>query len=297
MNIDYGKLITDTLRISWKNKSFWGILALPVLISFALMPVMFFFLTFFEEEQVSETNALVVVIFFLLTAIIVFASIVFHVYAISAVSLGVVRAEKNEGSLKFIDLLQDSRVYFWRQLGVFLIIQLSIGLIFAIFFAFVSVATLVTMGLATFCLQPIMILLTPLSFLVLAVLEASHTAVINEDLSSWDAIKRGLAVVREHIWKYILITFIVYFGITIISSILMLPMFVPIMGLAIFSESGGDMNNSPLIGILILFICTFIPIMTVLSAFSQVLLKTSLDLTYLRLTRKAENQVIFSEMK
>ena len=284
-------------QISWKHKSFWGILALPILVSFAMLPVMFLFLTFFEENQTSELNALIVIGFFSLTLISVAIFMVLQVFALSAVTLGIVRAERGEGSLKFIDLLQDSREYFWRQLGVFLIIQLSVGLMFTIFFAFLFAATMVTMGLASICLQPIVILLTPLSFLLIAVLEAAHVAVITENLSSWDAIKHGLEIVREHIWKYVLITIIVYFGVTIISSILMFPMFVPLMGLAIFSESAGDIGNSPIMGVFVLFICTFFPIMTLLSVFSQVLLKTSLGLTYLRLTRKAKNQVIFSEAK
>jgi hypothetical protein len=154
---------------------------------------------------------------------------------------------------------------------------------------------MVTMGMASLCLQPVIILLTPLSFLLIAVLEAAHTAVITESLSSWNAIKHGSQIVREHIWKYMIITAIIYFGITILSSFLMFPMFIPLMGFAIFSESINEIRNTPIMAILILFLCAFFPISAFISAISQVLLKTSLGLTYLRLTHKAENQVIFNE--
>ena len=133
MNFDYGNILTRTFQITWKHKVFWGILALPMLVSFAIFPVMFLFLFFFDESQVSEINALITLGFFVLTFIIVIAFTALQVFALSAVTLGIVRVERGEGSLKFIDLLQDSREYFWRQLGVFLIVQLSVGLIFSAF--------------------------------------------------------------------------------------------------------------------------------------------------------------------
>ncbi|MBX3036671.1 MAG: hypothetical protein KF758_07140 [Anaerolineales bacterium] len=291
MNFDYGNILTRTFQTTWKHKVFWGILTIPMLISFAMFPVMFLFLYFFEENQTSEINALVTLGFFFFTFIIVIAFTVLQVFALSAVTLGIVRAERGEGSLRFMDLLQDSREYFWKQLGVFLIIQLSIGLIFTVFFAFVFAATMVTMGMAALCLQPLIILLTPLSFTAIGVLEAAHTAVITENLSAWDAVKRGFEIVREHLWKYLILTVIIYFGITIISSFLMFPMFIPLMGFPIFAESGNEM----LMGVTALFTCIFFPVMILISVISQVLLKVSLALTYLRLTHKGENQVIFSE--
>ncbi|MBL8051555.1 MAG: hypothetical protein JNM46_10070 [Anaerolineales bacterium] len=295
MNFDYGNILTRTFQITWKYKVFWGILTIPMLISFAIFPVMFLFLFFFEENQTSEMNALITVLFFAFFFLIIVVSTILQVFALSAVTLGIVRVERGEGSLKFIDLLQDSREYFWRQLGVFLIVQLSVGLIFTIFFAFVFAATMVTMGLASICLQPLFILITPLSFLMIGVLEAAHTAVITENLSAWDAVKRGAEIVRDHVWKYIILTIIIYFGITIISSFLMFPMFIPLMGFPIFAESGGDFVNSPLMVVTILFLCIFFPIMAFISAISQTLLKTALDLTYLHLTHKGENQVIVNQ--
>jgi hypothetical protein len=132
-------------------------------------------------------------------------------------------------------------------------------------------------------------------FLVIGVLEAAHTSVVTENLSAWDAVKRGFEIVREHFWKYVILTAIIYFGITLISSFLMFPMFIPMMVFPIFAESGSEMNNLPLFGILGLFLCIFFPVMAFISAISQTILKTCLDLTYLRLTHKGENQVIFSE--
>ena len=294
MNFDYGNILTRTFQITWKHKVFWGILTLPMLVSFALFPFMFAFI-FFIEENPSEMNNLFLVGFFILFILLILISTILQIFAVSAVTLGIVRVERDEGSVKFMDLLNDSREYFWRQLGVFLIVQLSVGAIFAAFFAFVFAATMVTMGLASLCLQPIIILMTPLSFLMIGVLEAAHTAVITENLNAWDAVKRGINVVREHIWKYIILTLIVYFGVSILSVFLIFPMFIPMMAFPILAESGNEIGNFPMMGIIIIFLCIFFPIMAFVSAISQTLLKTSLDLTYLRLTQKGENQVIVSE--
>jgi hypothetical protein len=294
MNFDYGNILTRTLQISWKHKSFWGILALPIVISFAIFPVMFGFIFFIEENPTSDVSSILFIGFFAVFVILTLVSIVFQIFGFSAVSLGIVRAEKDEGSLRFMDLLQDSRKYFWRQFRVFLIVQLSIGLIFTLFLVFVFVSSIVTMGLASFCLQPIMILLTPLMFLVLGVLEAAHTAVITENLSAWDAVKRGFEIVRQHIWKYIILTIIIYFGVMILSSIITFPMIIPFMAFPFFMESGIEMTNPAIISIMVLFTCIFFPVMALFSGISQTILKTSLTLTYLRLTQKDENRVIVS---
>ncbi|HCR72616.1 MAG TPA: hypothetical protein DIW23_14325 [Anaerolineae bacterium] len=288
MNFDYGNILTSTFQITWKHKVFWGILTIPMLFSFVIFPIAFLYVYFFEEAQTPEISALIVIIYFVLVFAITIISTILQIFALSAVTLGIVRVEKGEGSLKFIDLLQDSRAYFWRQLGVFVIIQFSVGLIFAIFLGFVFAATMVTMGLASLCLQPIMLLLTPFMFLVIGVLEAAHTAVITENLNAWDAVKRGFEIVRDHIWKYIIITVIVYFGVTLIFSFLMFPMFIPLMVFPIFSETGSEI----LIWVSVVFACIFFPIMAFISAISQTLLKTALDLTYIRLTHKGENQVM-----
>lgn len=291
MNFDYGNLLTRTFQITWKHKVLWAILALPMLVSFTAFPFMFVYI-FALDGSVDESTSMILGIagmaFFIILSLV---STVLYVASSSAVTLGVIRIERSDGSLNFMDLLKDGFEYFWRQLGVFLIVQLSIGAVFVVFFACMFASTMVTMGMASICFQPIIILLTPLMFLVMGVLEAAHTAVINENLGSMDAVKRGLSVVREHVWKYVILTLIIYVGTSIISSILMLPIFFPIFFFAFGIESNPDLSNQfPLI--MGLFLCIFFPLMTAYSVISQTLMKTSLTLTYLRLTQQTEDRVI-----
>lgn len=291
MNFDYGNLLTRTFQITWKHKVLWAILALPMLVSFTAFPFMFVYI-FALDGSVDESASMILGIagmaFFIILSLV---STVLYVASSSAVTLGVIRIERGDGSLNFMDLLKDGFEYFWRQLGVFLIVQLSIGAVFVVFFACMFASTMVTMGMASICFQPIIILLTPLMFLVMGVLEAAHTAVINENLGSMDAVKRGLSVVREHVWKYVILTLIIYVGTSIISSILMLPMFFPIFFFAFGIESNLDLSNQfPLV--MAIFLCIFFPLMTAYSVISQTLMKTSLTLTYLRLTQQTEDRVI-----
>lgn len=297
MNFDYGNILTRTLQISWKHKSLWGILALPIIISFVIFPFMFGFIYLMDLDLSEGVTTAITIAYFVFIVVFVVALIGVQVLTLSSVNLGILRVEKNEGSLKFTDLLKDSIPYFWRQLGVMLIIQLSIGLVFTIFFAFVFLTSIVTMGMATLCLQPIMILLTPLMFLVVGVLEAAHTAIFQEDIQAWDAVKRGINMVREHIWKYVIITIVVYFGFTILSSLIFVPLMVPMMLFVGFIESGAEIANQIAL-VSIGLTCLIFPVMVLFSVFTQLLMKVSLTLTYLRLSppqQKSENEVIFSE--
>ena len=298
MYFDYGDILTRAWQITWKHKVFWGLLALPMGLSILTFPFIFAFLPIVDGNLYETASVILTfagVIFIILLSI---ASFGLYVISTTSVTLGIVRAERGEGSLSFMGLLKDGLNYFWPQLGALLIVQLSIGAIFSLFFGFVFASTMVTMGMAAICLQPIIILLTPLMFLMVAVIEAAQTAVISEELGAVDALKRALQVVRGHIWKYIIIALIVYFGSTIISSLLTFPLFIPFFFFPFFIESGGQMSNQFLLIFGILFTCIFFPFMTLISVFTQTLMKASLDLTYLRLTdsrQKTENQVIFSE--
>ncbi len=290
MNFDYGTILTSALQITWKRKVFWALLTLPMLLLFAVLPFMFVFL-FFVDGNISDSASLVLggawTLFIILLSI---AGMVLHVIASSSVALGIVRLERGEGSLGFVDLLRDGFAYFWRELGVTLIVQLTFGLVFTAIFACMFVSTMVTIGMAAICWQPVILLMTPLMYLVMGVLESAYMAVIADDLGPVDAVKCALQIVREHIWKYIAISLIVYFGGMIVSSVILFPLFIPLFFLPFLLESGGKMDSQLFMAIAILFSCIFTPVMTLFSVVLQTLIKTTLGITYLRLTRPAEGR-------
>ncbi len=290
MNFDYGNIFTRAFQITWKHKSFWLLLMIPVLISFLIFsgfaaPV---FLLEGNEDMLGLAFAIWGIVLLLGMAL----SFVAGTAGATSVTLGILRAERGEGSTSLMDLIRDGLPYFGRALGATLIVQLTVGAVFTVFFLCMTALSLVTMGLASLFLQPIMILMTPLSFLMIAVMYAAIVAVIDEGLGAWEAVKRAVQVVREHVWKFVLISLIIYFGITILTSFLMVPVMIPAMAGPIFMETGMDMNGTTFALIFIPFICLFFIAMSLFSGVSGTFMAAAMEIAYLRL--RPSTDVVFA---
>jgi hypothetical protein len=293
MNFDLGNVLTRALQITWKHKVLWLLHALPMLLSFAVFPL-FMIPVFFLDERgglnMPGAWALTFTIgLSVLSLIVIIAAFMLNVFIMSATTLGVIRAEQGTGSLALRDLLTDCRQYFGRILGVMAIISLTIGLVFFVFFMLAFVLILVTMGMAAICLQPVLIIISPLSFLMIGMLEAALTAVVTEDMHAVEAVKRGWKIVKENIWKYIVLTIIIYFGSSILMGVLIFPIMLPFFSLSFFIASAA--SSSPehfdprIMGAVSLgFMCLFVPVMAALQGVITTFMKSALDITYLRLT-------------
>ena len=292
MSFDYSSILTRAGQITWKHKSIWGLLALPMVIAFLpfmLFSIFFLIVMTITKGDVPDFIYFSLALIFLLTIVIsTIVNYAVRTVSSSAATLGIVRGERGEGSTKFMDLLRDGLPYFWRILGLMLVVNLTIGLVFTIFSMLAFMLIVVTIGMASFCIQPIMILLTPMMFLMIGVLEAAQIAIILENMSVMDAIKHALQVVRTHVWKYVIITLIVYFGSMILTSIVITPLMMPLFILPVLLEFGQEISMQSMALISVLFFCIFFPIMILISSLLGVFMKTSLNLTYLRLTSPAE---------
>ncbi|MCE9645453.1 MAG: hypothetical protein K8S20_05580 [Chloroflexi bacterium] len=296
MNFDYGSVLTRAGQITWRCKSIWGLLLLPMLAG--SLPFLLF-LAFLapvimkaDADISSAAYNFLGVVFLIIFAVFTPVNYGLRALASSAATLGVVRAERGEGSTQFMDLLRDGLPYFWRTLGVMLIVNLTIGLAFFVFSMLAFALILVTIGMASICLQPIMILLTPLSFLMVAFMESAQLAVIVDDMHVTDAIKSAFQRVRAHVWKYILLMLIVYLVSSILTSFIVTPLMLPIFFVPFLLESGRQIGTQSL-----LFSCIFLPLMILISTTIGVFMKITLDLTSLRLAQKTENQVIFNKLQ
>lgn len=292
MNFDYGNILTRSLQITWKHKSFWLFMMFPMLVA-SVMFIAFAAPVFFLSEN-DEMIGLALIgwlgVLFLGTIV----NLIVSTAGSTSLTLGILRVERGEGSTSFIDLVRDGFQYFGRAFGAVLIIQLSIGAVFTVFFLCVALLSAVTMGLASICLQPIIILLTPLSFLVVAVMDGALVSIIDEDLGAWDAVKRALGVVREHVWKIIIITLIVYVGISFLSGFFVIPAMIPAMALPIMMESGMEIGGQEIMLAMLAFACLFFPFMSILSGVTGAFMTSVLDLSYLRLTRTADAEIVFA---
>ena len=288
MNFDYGAVLTRSVQITWKHKSFWLFSMLPMLIGIAIFFA--FAAPVFLVGENDEMMGLVFAVWVIVLINVVNETIKKMTAGSASLILGILRVERGEGSTSFMDLLRDGFQYFGRALGVTLILQLSIGMVFTVFFLCVTLLSFVTMGLAAICLQPVMILVSPLSFLFIALMDGALMAVIDEDLGAWEAVKRAFWVIREHVWKFVILTIIVYFGSTILSSIFIFPAMIPAMAGPIFMET--DASGSLVLLALGAFACLFFPLMTLFSGIIGTLMTSVLGVSYLRLTRPGEQVIV-----
>lgn len=290
MNFDYGNILTRAFKLAWNHKSFWLFMMIPMLVGSVIF-IAFIAPVFFLEGN-EDMLALVVVLWLGVLGLGMIASLIASAAGMTSLTLGILRAERGNGSTSFMDLVRDGFGYFPRAFGVMLIVQLTVGAVFTVFFLCVMALTVVTMGIASICLQPVMLLLTPLSFLVVAVMNGGIVSVIDEDLDALEAVKRSLQIVREHLWKFVILTLIVYFGASFVSGIFVVPAMIPAFVAPVVMESGNEQMFWVAMGS---FVCLFFPIMAVFSGIIGAFTTSSIDIAYLQLSRPVEKEVITAE--
>lgn len=289
MNFDLVQILTRAGQITWKHKILWAFFALPLLASFLGLPFIAIstsLLAANNGELPAPLALLLAVVFFVLVIFMSLISMTLSAFAMSAVTAGIVRAERGADRLTMAELIESGRQFFLRILGVMAVIGLTVGLAFFIFFLLMIALILVTMGIASICMQPIMLLLSPLSFLLMAVTESAQAAVVTENMNVMDAIKRGWNVVKENIWKYLILVLIVYFGSSILMSLIMFPMMLPMMAAPLFvgAASPDEFSPTAIAAVFACFICLFFPVIAILQSAIGMFMKSSLCITYLRLT-------------
>lgn len=289
MNFDYGNTLRRSFQITWKHKSLWLFSVFPLLLSL-VMGFIFVAPVFLLQDNMDDvTEGMAIAVWLAGLVATGIGSIILGTAGSASLTLGIFRIEQGEGSTLFVDLVRDGLPYFWRALGVVLIIQLTVGAVFSIFFLAVFLLTIVTLGFASICLQPVMLLSTPLSFLVIALMDGALTEVITGDLNAWESVKRAFEVVRAHIWKFIILTMIVYFGVSILSGFLAFPAMIPVVVAPLLLESGMNMSGQMVLLILAVFLSIFLPLMLLLSGVTGTFMTSALELAYLRLAQKNGN--------
>jgi hypothetical protein len=289
VNFDYGNILTRAFKLTWKHKSYWLFMTFPILTGSVIF-LAFIAPVFFLEGN-EDWMGLIIALWLGVIGLGMIVSLIVSTAGMTSLTLGILRAERGEGSTSFMDLVRDGFQYFARSFGVMLIVQLTVGAVFTAFFLCVMALTVVTMGLASICLQPVMLLLTPLSFLVAAVMNGGIVSVIEEDLDALDAVKRALQVVREHVWKFVIITLIVYFGASFLSGIFLAPAMIP----AMFAPVAMEMGEQAFWAAMGSFVCLFFPAMGIYSGIIGAFTTSAIDIAYLQLSRLVEKQIIAAE--
>lgn len=290
MNLDLGDILTRAWKITWKHKVLWAISILPFLTMFLFLPIwsIIVFQDNVDYNALSRwmENPTYMTIAIVLYLVVMVFSVFLQIASRSSLTLGIYRAEAVLQPVTFVGLLRNGFQYFWRILGISLVIGIGIMVLFVAFFLILGALSVVTMGIAMICFQPLFILMIPLFLLVLTLIEQSESAIVADELNVLDALERAYKLIKSNFWKYLLITLIVYFGMNILISIVTFPLMIPMFFFMMRSmEAGPDFNTiirmQAVLGVVIL------PLMALVQGFSLTYMKSAMMLTYLRLTRPA----------
>lgn len=290
MNFEIGEVLSRAVLITWRHKSFWGFITLPLLISFVAIPLYFLPPVFLEDNTFGSPslfdNPVFVVLFIVIHLILAFASLLLMTIGYSSLTLGVVRAEQGEGGLTFKGLLQDGMKYFPRMLGVLLLIQLGFSLVFLIIFGCLALFGVMTAGIGFICAQPLIILLYPVMMVLYAFMEQSQAAVVADELGVMQAIARGWELLKANLWRLVLISLVIYIGITIVSSLVVMPFMIPFFFLPfLMSSSFFDSGPQALWLVIGGSMLILLPVMALVQGITITFMKSTYILVYLRLTR------------
>ena len=296
MNFDFGEILSSAFQVTWRRKILWVFSALPILLSFLIFPLMFVPIFFMDNGSFNDpffVNEPVYVVLFV--AFSIFISLVsYGLYGVSssAVILGAVRADgDNEAGEQFTfnELFNGSKPYWWRVLGVLLLVGLGISLVFMVIFGCMSLIGMVTVGLGFICLFPLMLLMYPAMMVLYGFIEISQVGVVADDLGVTDAIQRGWELVRANLWRIVLISLVVYFGVGLLSGIVMFPFMIPFFFLQAFMESQSNFEPRTMMLFMGGFGLIFFPIMALVQGVGITFMKSAYTLVYLRLTKPQDD--------
>jgi hypothetical protein len=247
------------------------------------------------ERFFAQLNPAIITLLIVLAIIVVLALIVITVLlgTVGRVGLirGTVKAEQGAERLTFGELWREGLVYFWRVFGLNLLIGVIIFLAVVVLSIIGVVLTIGTLGIFALCLLPLICLIVPVMWAVSVIVEQANVALVVENLSITEAIKRGWQVVLDNIGNMIVMSLILILGVSLIGgAIIGLPFLIVVAPAAAGWVSGtSEAIRNGLIASGLLFI-VYLPVLLLLSGILRAYTSSAWTLTYLRLTHKPSPQ-------
>jgi hypothetical protein len=305
MNFNFGEVLARAWQITWRYKSLWLAGIVISLISFLTVPINMTlnpsFGSFADPSEVSRQLPAIL----LVNGLIILLSILsIPVYAIgmSVPSLGTLQVEKGNEKVGFGELVRASFPYFWRVLGIFLLVSAGVFIVAMVFTACIAFVGILTFGVgAILCAIPGLLISIPLWILVYAVMEQGIAAVLVDDLGFSGALQRAWELVRKNFGAMVLMSLIIYLGSMIVGMIVSIPMLIPAFGFmtdmlrtGVASEPDPELMQAYLRNMM-WWMLAFSPLYAVLQGILLSFMQSAWTLTYLRLTRSPKLQPLPAE--
>lgn len=200
---------------------------------------------------------------------------------------GTAQADKGAETLTFAELWAESLPFFWRIFGL----NFLIGLAFFIIFIPLILFGVLTAGIGFLCIIPLLCIMVPISWAVMAIVEQAQNAIVLEDLTMLDGFKRGWEIAKANVVPILIMMLILGVGSTILGLIIALPVIVAVVPLIV----GADKLQQSLTPIYITAACcvVYFPVLLAFNGILTAYIQSTWTLTYLRLAPpKAEAPVI-----
>ena len=295
MKFDLGEVLTRMWKIGWNHKVLWLWQMLPGLFGIFIMPFMFLgnpaFAMFLPEPLNELANETWLSLAFLAVMFILMIPIMFvGVIAQLTTTYGAVKVEKGAEKLTFRGLFSESLPYFWRVLGLYAIFGGAWMVIWLGFTIGTSVASIITFGLSMLCMMPMFLLFIPLMVVGYSVLELAQISIVADNMGTLESISHGWKLFRANILGVVLLMIVLYFGLSILSSIFIFPMMLPMMFFPLGIDSQGNFNT-----IMFVFFFVLFPVMMVVMYIVQGILmaffQSAWAVAYLRMSQNDDSNI------
>jgi hypothetical protein len=284
VNFDLGEVLTRAWQITWKNKGLWwfgGVLSVFIL---AIFPVSFVPMLFPILSKNGRTDLIPVLLIGFIVFLLLFFVIMYFVSAViqTAITLGVLYADEQK-EIALRDLLKNSLPFFWRVVGLMFLYAAVVTAISLIVQALIFVVIIGTLGLGTMCVTPLTLVMYPFIFAAIVWMELAMNSVVIDGMIVKDAIRHGWQLIRKNLLAIVLVMVVVYFGVGMASTIVVLPMMAPFFVVP-FAFLEGEPNWTVL-SLSVLCSVAFVPLYVLLTGWAMAFTKSTWVITYLRLTR------------
>ncbi|HSB03132.1 MAG TPA: hypothetical protein VLE49_20950 [Anaerolineales bacterium] len=292
MNFDFGEVLSHAWQITWKHKGLWVI---GILFGFFVALMLLLMLPPLLFPILVENTRTDLAVIFLVGFIVVFFLFMLVLYPISvlaqtSLTLGVLDTEQEGKQSSAPELIKRSLPFFWRVLGLMLLFGLGTTLIVFGIQAIMILFTIMTLGVGSICIAPLSLLMYPALYLAIVWMEQAMNGIIIDKLTVMEAARQGWSLVRNNLLIFALMALIIYFGIGMIAGIFVVPLMIPL-----FIAPLGFMEhevNWIVVSISVLCMVVSIPLFGILTGWSMIFTKSAWVLTYLRLTRSHQAQLL-----
>jgi hypothetical protein len=242
---------------------------------------------FFEgiERNPEQVIGIIAAIVFVLCLLWVVAVIIGTIGRIGLIK-GAQKAEQGAESLGFGELWSQSLPYFWRVLGLWIVVGL-LGFVLGVVIAVIGIGiAAVTVGIGLLCLVPLFLLLIPVFWAIAVIVEQATIAIVVEERGLMEGVQRGWELFRANLGQYILMALALFVIELVIGLVVALPVLIIVVPAVIAMIANQSEITTTLIIAGICFVA-YLPVMIVLSGILTAYTNTAWTLTFLRLAGPA----------